>query len=143
MKRNTTLIFVLRLHQSLAVIKNNYTFIIMENLKKCRVNVMASNMDNAVEFYSVKLGLELKNRYGNHYAEIQAPGLMIGLHPASEKISIGNNLSIGFGVINFDKTIENLNAKGIEFSIEQDDWIRLAYFTDPDNNQLFLAENKD
>ena len=143
MKRNTTLIFVLRLHQSLAVIKNNYTFIIMENLKKCRVNVMVSNMDNAVEFYSVKLGLELKNRYGNHYAEIQAPGLMIGLHPASEKISIGNNLSIGFGVINFDKTIENLNAKGIEFTIEQDDWIRLAYFTDPDNNQLFLAENKD
>ena len=115
----------------------------MENLKKYRVNVMVSNMDNAVEFYSVKLGLELINRYGDHYAEIQAPGLMIGLHPASEKISIGNNLSIGFGVINFDKTIENLNAKGIEFTIEQDDWIRLAYFTDPDNNQLFLAENKD
>ena len=31
----------------------------MENLKKCRINVMVSNMDNAVEFYSEKLGLEL------------------------------------------------------------------------------------
>ena len=100
-------------------------------------------MDNAVEFYSVKLGLELLNRYDDHYAEIQAPGLMIGLHPASEKILTGNNLSIGFGVINFDKTIENLTAKGIDFKIEQDGYIRLAHFTDLDNNQLYLAENKD
>ena len=95
----------------------------MENLKKYRVNVMVSNMDNAIEFYSVKLGLELINRYGDHYAEIQAPGLMIGLHPTSEKISVGNNLSIGFGVINFDKTIEILNEKGIEFTIfRMDRW---------------------
>ena len=115
----------------------------MENLKKCRVNVMVSNMDDAVEFYSEKLGLELINRYDNHYAEIQAPGLMIGLHPTSEKITIGNNLSIGFGVVDFDLTIENLETKDIEFTIEQDGWIRLAYFTDLDNNQLFLAENKN
>lgn len=115
----------------------------MENLKKCRVNVMVSNMDNAIEFYSVKLGLELLNRYGDHYAEIQAPGLMIGLHSASDKVLIGNNISIGFGVINFDKTIENLSAKGIEFTINQEGWIRLAYFIDLDNNQLFLAENQN
>lgn len=114
----------------------------MENLKKCRINVMVSNMDDAVKFYSVTLGLELVNRYGDHYAEIQAPGLMIGLHPTSEKISIGNNISIGLGVINFDKTVENLKAKGIEFGIEEEEWIRLAHFTDHDNNQLFLAENK-
>lgn len=114
----------------------------MENLKKCRINVMVSNMDKAVEFYSVTLGLELINRYGDHYAEIQAPGLMIGLHPTSDKISTGNNLSIGFGIINFDETIKNLEVKGIEFVTEDEGWIRLAYFTDHDNNPLFLAENK-
>ena len=114
----------------------------MENLNKCRVNVMVSSIDNAVEFYSGKLGLDLINRYGDHYAEIQAPGLMIGLHPTSEKITTGNNISIGFGVFNFDLTIENLKTKGIEFTMEDEGWIRLAYFTDLDNNQLFLAENK-
>jgi len=114
----------------------------MENLKKCRVNVMVSNMDYAVEFYSVTLGLELVNRYDDDYAEIQAPGLMIGLHPTSEKISIGNNISIGFGIINFDETVENLKAKGIEFVTEDEGWIRLAYFTDLDNNHLYLAEYK-
>lgn len=115
----------------------------MENLKKCRVNVMVSNMDAAVEFYINKLELELINRYGNFYAEIQAPELLIGLHPTSDKIITGNNISIGFGVVNFDSTIENLNAKGIEFKTEQDGYIRLAYFTDLDGNQLFLAENKN
>ena len=114
----------------------------MENLKKMSVNVMVSNMDEACKFYSETLGLELINRYDNHYAEIQAAGMMIGLHPTSEKITVGNSLSIGFGVVDFDLTIEKLETKGIEFTIEQEGWIRLAHFTDLDNNQLFLAENK-
>jgi len=104
---------------------------------------MVSNMDDAVKFYSETLELELVNRYSNYYAEIQAPGLLIGLHPTSDKIITGNNLSIGFGVVNFDSTIENLKTKGIEFKIEQDGYIRLAHFTDLDANQLFLAENKN
>jgi catechol 2,3-dioxygenase-like lactoylglutathione lyase family enzyme len=112
----------------------------MKNLKECRINVMVSNMDAAVAFYTETLELELINRYGNHYAEIQGPGLLIGLHPTSEKVVKGNNITIGFGVVNFDKTIAHLKAKGIDFTIEQDGYIRLAYFTDLDGNALFLAE---
>ena len=115
----------------------------MENLKKMSVNVMVSNMDEACKFYSETLGLELINRYDNHYAEIQAAGMMIGLHPTSEKITVGNSLSIGFGVVDFDTTVKNLEAKGIAFNIEQDGWIRLAHFSDPDDNPLFLAEHKN
>jgi catechol 2,3-dioxygenase-like lactoylglutathione lyase family enzyme len=115
----------------------------MKNLKECRINVMVSNMEAAVSFYIETLELELINRYGNQYAEVKAPGLMIGLHPISKKVVKGNNLSIGFGVVNFDKTIEHLNAKGIDFKIEQDGYIRLAYFTDLDGNALFLAERKE
>ncbi len=115
----------------------------METLNSCRVNVMVSDINAAIEFYAGKLGLELINRYGDHYAEIQAPGLMIGLHPTSDKIKIGNNLSIGFGVTEFDLTIKDLEAKGIEFTMEEDGWIRLAHFTDLNGNQLYLAENKN
>ena len=115
----------------------------MKNLQSCRINVMISNMDKAIEFYQGKLGLELVNRYGNHYAEIQAPDLLIGLHPISKNLVIGNNISIGFGVVSFDATIKELESKGIQFKLEQDGWIRLAHFTDPDKNQLFLAERKD
>lgn len=105
--------------------------------------MMISNMDKAIEFYQDKLGLELIERYGDHYAEVKAPDLLIGLHPMSEKVVQGNNLSIGFGVVEFDSTIKELEFRGIEFKLEQDGWIRLAHFTDYDNNQLFLAERKD
>lgn len=114
----------------------------MENLKSCRINVMVSNMDEAVRFYSETLMLKLVNRYGDHYAEIQAPDLLIGLHPNSGKTIYGNNMSIGLGVFNFDATIETLKAKNIRFKEEDDGYIRLAYFSDTDGNQLFLAENK-
>ena len=100
-------------------------------------------MDEAIRFYVDLLGLELLNRYGNHYAEIQAPDLLIGLHPTSEKTVWGNNLSIGLGVINFDDTLQSLEKAGLQFKIEQDGWIRLAYFADPDGNQLFLAERNE
>lgn len=114
----------------------------MKNLITCRVNIMVFDMDKAVAFYHETLGLELVNRYGNHYAEVQAPDLLIGLHPSSAKVTKGNNMSIGFGVTAFDSTLEELAAKAINFKIEQDGWIRLAHFTDPDGNQLFLAERQ-
>jgi len=114
----------------------------MKNLNTCRINVMISNMDEAISFYSETLELDLKNRYGDHYAEIQAADLMIGLHPNSAKTTYGNNMSIGFGVLNFDETIEKLKSKDIQLKIEDDGWIRLAHFTDTDNNQLYLAEIK-
>ena len=82
----------------------------MKNLKTCRINIMVSKMEDAIDFYQNKLGLELKNRYGDNYAEIQAPDLLIGLHPTSETIVKGNNLSIGFGVVEFDATIKELES---------------------------------
>ena len=114
----------------------------MKNLETCRINVMVSSMDNAIEFYVKKLELELITRSGDHYAEIQAPDLLIGLHPTSDEIIPGNSLSIGFGVVEFDSTIRDLESKGIEIRLEQDGWIRLAHFTDMDGNLLFIAERK-
>ena len=104
---------------------------------------MVSDMDQAIEFYTNKLGLELANRYWDHYAEVQAAELIIGLHPKSDKITFGTNISIGFGVGEFDQTIQNLEKEGIEFKIQEEGFIRLASFADPDGNSLFLAENKE
>ena len=114
----------------------------MKNLKHSRVNVIVKDMNKSVKFYVNDLGLELVNHWGNHYAEIRANDLLIGLHPSSEKVSFGNSISIGFGVSNFDETIAALESKVIQFSLEQDGWIRLAHFKDLDGNPLYLAENK-
>jgi catechol 2,3-dioxygenase-like lactoylglutathione lyase family enzyme len=114
----------------------------MTKINSARVNVMVADMDKSVDFYTNTLGLKLLNQYGSHYAEIQAPDLLIGLHPKSDKTVVGNNISIGFGVKEFDLLIEQLKSKGIDLKIEVDGWIRLAYFVDLDNNSLFFAENK-
>ena len=111
-------------------------------INNSRINVMVADMDKSIDFYVNKLGLTLLNHYGNFYAEIQAPSLLIGLHPKSDKIIEGNNMSIGFGVKEFDLVIEQLKLKGIDFKMENDGYIRLAHFSDLDNNSLFLAENK-
>jgi catechol 2,3-dioxygenase-like lactoylglutathione lyase family enzyme len=48
--------------------------------------VFVSNMDRAVEFYCDVLGMRLSNRFGDHWATVEAgKGLTIGLHPASSR----------------------------------------------------------
>ena len=97
-------------------------------------------MDKAISFYIDKLELKLVNRYGDHYAEVDANGFMIGLHPSNKNTKTGNNISIGLGVFNFEQTIANLESKGIKFKLENEGYIRIAHFTDSDGNLLFLAE---
>ena len=58
----------------------------MTNIQDCNVTVMVSNMDNAIKFYSETLGFKLKARYGDHWADIEGPGIAIGLHPASKDV---------------------------------------------------------
>lgn len=113
----------------------------MENLNGVRVNVKVSTMDEAIRFYVHKLGLTLRNRYGDHYAEIDAAGFIIGLHPGGTRATQENNMSIGFGVFHFDEEVARLEAHGIALNVEKDGHVRLAHFADPDGNPLFLAEN--
>ncbi len=104
------------------------------------ITIMVSDMDRAVSFYVETLGFELRKRYGAHYAEVDAPGLLIGLHPSDKEIVVGDNMSIGFGTKDLDATVAHLKTKGIELSIKEDGPVRIASFTDPDNNSLYAIE---
>ena len=99
---------------------------------------MISNMDRSIAFYTETLGLKLKSRYENNWAEIEGPGITIGLHPSS-KINTGDNLSIAFSVKDLDAAVKELEQKGVKFNVYKDDKVTLAFFTDPDNNTLYLA----
>ena len=115
----------------------------MPIIKNSLVTVMVSDMDTAINFYTETLGLQLKNRYGDHWAEIEAPGITIGLHPKSKKdIKLGDNLSIGFGVDDIKQTVAALEKKGITFNMIDDRQIWLALFIDPDGNSLYFAQSK-
>jgi catechol 2,3-dioxygenase-like lactoylglutathione lyase family enzyme len=106
------------------------------------VTVMISDMDRSIKFYVETLGLKLTARYGNHFAQIDAMGTTIALHPSSKNGSQpgkSESLSIGLGVVNLENTMTLLKEKGVTFSGEvlQDGPVKLAFFTDPDRNPLY------
>jgi catechol 2,3-dioxygenase-like lactoylglutathione lyase family enzyme len=116
--------------------------------KDANVTVMVSNMDRAVKFYVETLGLNLKSRYGDHFAQVEAPGTTIALHPTSKngpQPGKSGSLSIGFGVDDLEVVMASLKAKGVMFSekVVQDGPVKLAFFTDPDENPLYLSQTQN
>lgn len=106
--------------------------------------VFVSNMDNAVRFCTETLGLRLTNRFGDHWATVDAgKGLTIGLHPASAKYpapgtkgGIILGLEIGMAI---ERAIDRLREQGIEISgIVRDSPGNFAHFEDPDGNSIYL-----
>jgi catechol 2,3-dioxygenase-like lactoylglutathione lyase family enzyme len=114
--------------------------------KEANVTVIVSDMKRAIRFYEESIGLKLIANYGDHYAQIGAPGLTIGLHLAVKdgaRPGRSESMSIGFGVENLDDAVSELQAKGVGFSRRSDSGaVRLAFFADPDGNPLYLSETK-
>jgi catechol 2,3-dioxygenase-like lactoylglutathione lyase family enzyme len=111
------------------------------------VTVYVSDINVAIDFYTQTLGLELRMRAEDHWAEIEAgPGLIIGLHPASEhgpQPGSRGALSIGLNVSGtLEEEVEALTRKGVAFQgpIVDDEQVRLAFFADPDGNPLYLCQ---
>src|SRR5947209_4903228 len=108
--------------------------------------VFVSNMDNAVRFYTEVLGLRLTNRFGDHWATVDAgKGLTIGLHPASPKYPApgtkgGVMLGLEIG-ISIEQATARLTERGVKVGgIIRDSGGSFANFEDPDGNPIYLWE---
>jgi predicted enzyme related to lactoylglutathione lyase len=114
-------------------------------IKSGILTVYVSDLDRAVKFYSGVLGLSLKMHFPGHWAQVEAPGVSIGLHPASDKSprpGHGESLIIGLTVENLEAAVDALKQKGVKFTsdIVDDVQIRFANFADPDGNPLYLSQ---
>jgi len=113
-------------------------------IKEANVTIMVTDMKKSISFYVDVLGLELKANYGDQYAQVASPGVMIGLHPITKDDShpaASGNISVGFGVESLTTAIADLKSKGVTFSRTVEDRpTKLAFFTDPDGNPLYLSE---
>jgi lactoylglutathione lyase len=116
--------------------------------KSINVTLMVADMDDAVRFYTEVLGLELAFRGGDHWAMVTGPGLTIGLHPKGEhgrapEPDRGPGVSIGFEVEDLAEARARLEAEGISFEGSPDEFVKLAYFHDPDGTTLYLMQVAD
>ena len=110
------------------------------------VSIYVSDMGQAIDFYTQTLGLALRVRIKNEWAEIDAGGgLTLGLHPAHE----GSAQPGASGAINIELAVDDLDAqvavlreRGVRFvgEIQNYENVRLATFLDPDQNALLLAQ---
>lgn len=110
--------------------------------------VYVSNMDNAIRFYTEVLGLKLTNRFGNHWATVQAgKTLLIGLHPWSANYPRpGTKGSVQIGlVVSRDEPIGDLAARLRRHGVEVSDIIKseeanYISFADPDGNPIYVGD---
>ena len=109
--------------------------------------VFVSNMDRAVQFYTEVLGLKLTNRFGDHWATVDAgKGLTIGLHPASPKYpapGTKGGMMLGLEIAGaIDRAVARLSEKGVQFkgSVVRDQAGNFAHLEDPDGNEIDLWE---
>jgi catechol 2,3-dioxygenase-like lactoylglutathione lyase family enzyme len=103
------------------------------------VTLMVSNLPESFRFYTETLGLDVKSRHGDHWAEVTAPGITIGLHPGGStgRPVADEGMSIGFLVEDFDATVARLEERGLGPRVTNTDRARSAYFTDPDGYTLY------
>lgn len=101
--------------------------------------VPVSAMNQAVEFYNGKLGLEIEQQEED-WSQLAIDGLTIGLNRRESTSGDGGAVP-AFGVSGrLEDVVDHLREQGVEFTGEISDhpWGRIAPFKDPDGNDLQL-----
>lgn len=117
-------------------------------IQGAKVTVMVTSLERALLFYTRALGLTLRCRRGDEYAEVEAPGVLLALL-ASERSThrerpVPVHCSIGFDVERLEGAMLVLRERGVQFApeIAEGERERIAYFTDDDGTPLYLREEK-
>lgn len=113
------------------------------SLQAAQVYYYVSNMDRAVKFYTEILGLPLKIRFDNYWAEVNAGPITIGLHPTDDgkKPQQGGGGTISFHVNDIESFVEDLKKKGAKVGkIHAPERGKFTMISDPDGNQIHIVE---
>jgi len=110
--------------------------------------IYVTDMDRSVAFYTETLGLRLAFRAGDHWAGIDAgDGFQLGLHPASSRApapGTAGAVTVGFAVNEpLESVVSTLKERGVNVQgpdADGEGGLKLACLSDPDGNQLYLAE---
>ncbi len=112
-------------------------------IKDSNITISVKDLDKSISFYQ-STGLTVKNRWGNYYSQLIAPGIVIGLHPTDNANIKGDsgNVSIGFTTDNIEETKSDLQKLSIKTNDRQEEGGKFLHFCDPDGTALYFIEPK-
>ena len=112
--------------------------------------IYVTDLNRAVKFYAEVLDLTIQMHVEGHWAQLVTDdGFAVGLHPASErgpKPGTSGAISIGFYLKeDMDAAVQRLKDNGVALRgpVVDDGPIQLAFFGDPDGNDLYFCKSKE
>ncbi len=113
------------------------------NIQETNVTINVRDLNQAILFYK-GIGFEVRDRWGDHYAQMKAPGITLGLHPAQENKLQGNsgNVSIGFTTGNFEDAKSSLLKQNIAVTERKEAGGQFLHFEDVDGTSLYFIKPK-
>lgn len=127
----------------------------MFNTSKAFSSFSINNLEEAIEFYQDKLGIEIEeyNDMGGMFSLLLSKGNKVMIYPKGEDHVPANFTVLNFSVTDVEKTVDQLVAKGIKMEVydgfNQDEkgisrgmGPTLAWFKDPAGNVLSILEEK-
>ena len=120
-------------------------------IKKMSPQLLVTDIDRSIEFYTKKLGFDLDFRYGDFYSGIIKDGfsihLKLGKPSIEERENRRNNedLDIVFSVDGIEDLFEEVSGKSIEFiqPLREMNYGKEFYVADPDGYIIaFLEDHK-
>jgi catechol 2,3-dioxygenase-like lactoylglutathione lyase family enzyme len=109
------------------------------------VTLFVRDVGSAVRFYVETLGMKLVEEAGTGWAVIDAgDGFRIALHAGGAAEGRGASApSIGlYPKVPIAEAIAIYENRGVKFDIKNDGPVTLAYFRDPDDNVLYLCQER-
>ncbi|QQK08812.1 VOC family protein [Miniphocaeibacter halophilus] len=114
------------------------------------ITLLVKNLDESIKFYNEVLNLPIYSKFSagaNKIAmmgDVNKPKIELIEQKDRRFVNFGEGVSIGLGVENLDKTINELEKLGIEISkiISPMENVKFCFINDPNNYKIQLIEEK-